>query len=162
MDHITNQPQNQYPVRPQPIAPARTDPLADAIAEIQRIVAQHPELTDFGFGVFDERRLSPAEREAQFRRDRLSMFKQSSILDFLKARDWLQSQGKRQTINRIGTSYGLKHIAAHDIGYVTNGMFIAAAISAECQIERAGPGSPIAFFNVAKAAWRYRRNGGMV
>jgi hypothetical protein len=141
---------------------APADPLRSAIAEIRRAIAQYPELTDFGFGAcFGERRLPSAEREAAFRANRAKMFEERSLLQFLSARAWLQGQGKRQTINRRGTSYGLKHIAAHDIGYVTNGMFICAAISAGFQIERAGAwwGSPNAWLNISTRAWRRRRDG---
>jgi hypothetical protein len=157
MYHISGYNGSQYPVGQQPAA--RPDPLADAIAEIQMIVARYPELTYSGFGVSDGRNLSPAEREEKFRLDRLAMFKPSSLLDFLKARDWLRDQPVRYTLNRMGTSYELKHIAEHDIGYCPHGLFIAAAVSAELQVERAGPGSPNAFFSIAQSAWRYRRDG---
>jgi hypothetical protein len=125
-------------------------------------VTRHPELTDFGFGVFGERRLPPAEREAAFKANRAKMFAERSLLQFIRARAWLRGQGRRKTINRIGTSYGLKHVAAHDIGYVTNGIFIAAAVAAGFQVERAGPWrqSPNAFINISTYAWRRPRVDG--
>jgi len=161
VEHVADHPRSQYPVSAQTTVPA--DPLADALAEVQRIVAQYPELTNFGFGVFDQHRLSPAERDEQFLRNRSAMFEERSLVEFLRARAWLQGQGKRQTINRWGTSYGLKHVAEHDIGYVTNGMFIAAAVSAGFAIERARRGwrlSPNAWMNISTRAWRRRTDGG--
>jgi hypothetical protein len=143
---------------------APTDPRRDAIAEILLAVTRHPELNDFGFGVYGEhwRRLSPEEREAEFQANRAKMFEERSLVQFLRAREWLQGQGKRKTLNRFGTSYGLKHVAAHDIGYCTNGIFIAAAIAAGFQVERAGPWrqSPNAFINISTYAWRRPRVDG--
>jgi hypothetical protein len=155
VENISERPKSQSNFKP-------TDPLAQAAAEIRRIVRQYPELTDFGFGVFGERHLSPEERAEEFAINRAKMFEDRSLLQFIRARDWLQGQGIRKTINRCGTSYRLKHVAAHDIGYVSNGMFIAAAISAEFLVERAGPwrDSPNAWFNVSTSAWRRRRDTG--
>jgi hypothetical protein len=48
--------------------------------------------------------------------------------DFIKVCKWLTGIGKRKTINKKHSSYGLKHIAEKDIGYITNGTFIAGAI----------------------------------
>lgn len=41
---------------------------------------------------------------------------------------WLEDKKKTKTINRRHSSYGLKHIAETEIGYIGNGAFIAAAI----------------------------------
>jgi len=54
-----------------------------------------------------------------------------SLAQFIVARRWLSQFGKLKSLNKRGSSYGLKHVAAHDIGYVTNGVFIAAAIAEE-------------------------------
>jgi hypothetical protein len=157
----TNSPSSQHAISPSDDA----DPaLCDAIADILLAVTRYPELTDFGFGVYGERRrrLSPEEREAEFQVNRAKMFEECSLLQFISARAWLQGQQKRKTINKMGTSYGLKHVAEHDFGYVTNGIFIAAAISAGFEIERAGAWqqSPNAFMNVSTRAWRRARDGG--
>jgi hypothetical protein len=137
--------------------------LREAIAEILMVVTRYPELTDFGFGAcFGERKLPPEEREAQFQINRAKMFEERSLRQFISAHDWLQGQGRRKSLNRRGTSYGLKHVAAHDIGYVTNGIFIAAAVSAGFRTERAGPlqQSPNARMNISTKAWRRPRVGG--
>ena len=156
MENISERPESQCNSAP-------ADHLEEAAAEIQRIVALHPERTDFGFGIFDERGLSPEERETEFKRNRAIMFEERSLLQFMAARAWLHGQQKRKTIYRKGTSYWLKHVASHDIGYVTNGMFIAAAVSAGFQIGRVRSwrdgSTPNAWFNISKRAWR-RREGG--
>jgi hypothetical protein len=60
-----------------------------------------------------------------------------------------------KSFNKRGTSYGLKHIAEHDMGYCTNGVFIAAAIAEGFRVRREGR-SPNAVFNISTAAWRRR------
>jgi hypothetical protein len=158
--NYTNSPASQPLIQHRDNAPnVPADQLREAIAEILMVVTRYPELTDFGFGVWGERirHLSPAEREAEFKVNRAKMFEERSLRQFLHARDWLQGQQKRKTINQWGTSYGLKHVAAHDVGYITNGVFVAAAVSAGFQIERAGTLSPNAYMSISTRAWRRPR-----
>lgn len=128
----------------------------EAIQEIERIIAEYPELTDFGFGTYNDRRLSPEQRQENFRTDRTLMFHPNSLNGFTKARAWLRQWPKTKHPNTHGTSYGLKHVAEHDIGYVTNGMFIAAAIAEGFTVKRSGPydTGPNAYFNITKHAWK--------
>jgi hypothetical protein len=96
-------------------------------ADIAAVIAKVPWLNAFGIGIFDGYRGRPAaEREAIFRRD------QAKLLDDVdgcsRAEAWLRGKAKRKTINPHRSSYGLKHLAAHQAGYITNGAFIAAAI----------------------------------
>jgi|SRR6267154_5524161 hypothetical protein len=123
-----------------------------SIDAINRAIDLFPELTDFGFGTFDERRLSPKERAEKFLKNRELMYTARSIEQFQKACDWLNRQPRTKRINpEAGTSYGLKHVAAHSAGYVTNGMFIAAAIACGFEVQRAYD-SPNAWFNISKRA----------
>jgi hypothetical protein len=75
-----------------------------------------------------------------------------SLAQFMAARGWLRRFSKIRALNRRGTSYGLKHCAEDDIGYVTNGVFIAAAITEGFNVRRVGPN---AWFNISTEAWRY-------
>jgi hypothetical protein len=126
----------------------------EAIQEIERIIAEYPELTDHGFGTYKDRRLSPEQRQENFRIDRALMFHPDSIDGFSKARAWLRQWPKTKHPNTSGTSYGLKHVAEHDIGYVTNGMFIAAAIAEGFTIKRDGPNARL---NITKDAGKPKR-----
>lgn len=121
----------------------------DGVEEaINRVVAQFPDLTDFGFGVWNEHRLSREERIAKFAEDRARMFHPRSLEQFVRACAWLQPLERTQHVNpRAGSSYGMKHVAEHDIGYITNGMFIAAAVACGLQIKRIED-SPNAWFNL--------------
>jgi hypothetical protein len=71
----------------------------------------------------------------------------------MAARQWLSQFGRIKALNRRGTSCGLKHVAEHDIGYITNGAFIAAAIAEGFTVQRADDG-PNACFNISTKAWR--------
>jgi hypothetical protein len=114
------------------------------IEAIKQAVERFPELTAFGFGVFDEARLSPVEREISFREERQNMFTAQALVYFQKAVDWLSRQQKTKTSNqRAGTSYGIKHKmeAGDGRNYVPNGIFIAAAHACGFKVVREFPGS---------------------
>jgi hypothetical protein len=54
-----------------------------------------------------------------------------------------------KTINRRHSSYGLKHLAEPEIGYVTNGAFIAAAVHCGFSFETY-PDSPNVCFGISE------------
>jgi len=126
---------------------------AEAEGSIQAAVDRFPDLTDFGFGIFDPYRLTPAQRQEQFRQSRADLFARGSLEDFVRAKRWLSAQPKTKNINSsAGSSYWLKHVAEEDIGYTTNGIFIAAAVAAGFTVERCwrcDDESPNAFFNIS-------------
>jgi hypothetical protein len=128
--------------------------LAAALADMERVLAQEPMLNDFGFGAFGWRSLTPEERAAAMAKDRERIREPGSLAQFLAARRWLAGFAKLKSLNQRGSSYGLKHHAAHDIGYVTNGVFIAAAIAEGFRVQRIRFDGPNAWFNIASAAWR--------
>jgi hypothetical protein len=125
----------------------------EAAASVQAAIDLFPDLTDFGFGVFDAYRLTPTQRQEQFRKSRADMFARRSLEDFVRAKRWLSAQTKTKNINSgAGSSYYLKHVAEEDIGYTTNGIFIAAAAAAGFTVERCrrrDDESPNAFFNIS-------------
>jgi hypothetical protein len=131
--------------------------LASAAIDMDRVLEREPQLGDFGFGVWDPRSKTPAERAAELLRDREDMRAPRSLAAFMAARGWLRQFRKIKALNRRGTSYGLKHFAEDDIGYATNGVFIAAAIAEGFTVRRAGAygDSPNAWFNISTEAWRY-------
>ena len=82
------------------------DDLVEAEAMVRQIIADHPDLTDCGIGLFRERRLTDAERVNQFTRCRDRMLDPRSIRQFCAARAWLQQFPK------IPTSITPKHPTA--------------------------------------------------
>jgi hypothetical protein len=129
--------------------------LASAAIDMDRVLEREPLLGDFGFGVWDPRSKTPEERAADLRLNREYIREPRSLAQFMAARGWLRQFRKIKALNRRGTSYGLKHDAEDDIGYVTNGCFIAAAIAEGFTVRRAGAygDSPNAWFNISTEAW---------
>ena len=119
------------------------DTIAAGAEAMGAVMAEYPDLTDFGFGV---------SAEQTFDVERLKLTEDRSLSQFMRARQWLRKFPKTKTLNRrAGSSYGLKHVAAHSIGYVTNGVFIAAAAAEGFTIERITD-SPNAWFNISTRA----------
>lgn len=107
--------------------------------KIEEIVKQYSDLTDFGFGVY------PGQ---SFEVERAKMFEPRSMEEMELAVRWLAGQRRTKTVwDGSPNSYGLKHLAENDIGYVTNGMFIAAGISIGLLVKRDGPN---AVFNLSR------------
>jgi hypothetical protein len=100
-----------------------------------------------------------AEHEAEFNRWREDMRTPRSLAQFMAARGWLRQFSKIKAPNKCGTSYGLKHCAEDDIGYTTNGCFIAAAIAEGFAVRRTDYDSPNAWFNISTEAWRHVERG---
>lgn len=95
--------------------------------KIASVIKKVPELTDFGIGLYEGGRgLSKKEYELKFKSEQEKLL--NSTDDFEKICNWLTKIDKIKTINTRRSSYSLKHIAEKEIGYITNGVFIAAAI----------------------------------
>lgn len=128
--------------------------LAAAAIDMDRVLEREPQLSDNGFKQLDRAR-PRAEQDAEFLKWRESIREPRSLAQFMAARDWLSQFRKTKALNRRGSSYGLKHWAEDDIGYITNGVFIAAAIAEGFTVRRTDPGSPNAWFNISTEAWRH-------
>lgn len=102
----------------------------DDKAQLAAVIHFHPLLCDHGMGTMDHWRLSLSEQKQNLARDRRQLRK--SVDEVVKTRSWLRSNvAKIKTINRQAHSYRLKHLAEMEIGYITNGVLIAAAILEE-------------------------------
>ena len=115
-------------------------PLDEAVAEyrtgeyrtwdkLKALMAEHPTLNDFGIGhgSAEYSNDSPEWRILQAKREIL----RARIPEVIWTVDWLRSNVEPiKTINRRHSSYGLKHLAQLFCpnGYLTNGVFIAAAL----------------------------------
>lgn len=89
-----------------------------------------PDLTSFGIGLYsDHQKLPHAERMARFKKERDELKVNHAAVE--RTAKWIKENlTVIKAINSHYTSYGLKHRAEFDIGYVTNGVFIAAAVIA--------------------------------
>jgi hypothetical protein len=145
-----------------PAAVIRSD--AEARAAIARILLDHPELSDFGYGVYGAETLSREEYAKQLKANRAKLLEPISLARFIRAVSWLASFPKTKAINKRGSSYGLKHHCARYLGgpeggYTTNGVFICAAIAAGFKVERCWYGSPNAFLGISSLAWSEPERG---
>jgi hypothetical protein len=117
------------------------------VEQINRVIEQLPQLTDFGFGVGGGHRIRPPDEVARdFATNRGLMFKPRSLEQFERACGWW---GRQRRVQRINPGAGLKHRAAKSIGYVTNGMFIAAACASGFRVQRIST-TPNAWFNLSR------------
>ncbi len=114
-------------------------------------MTQEPLLNDFGIGLFSEHgRKPPGEKARILAEDREKL--RGSLDDVAWTVRWLGSNIEPiKTINRRHSSYGLKHLAERQgpRRYLTNGVFIAAAIIAEYPC-KTYPGSPNACFGMSE------------
>lgn len=135
---------------------------ANPRAAVESVLSAHPRLTSRGLGIYGEHRGNPHEEHtpaaAEFERLRSEMLGDQQILQFIAADAFLCSAGAPiKTLNRKRSSYGLKHdvegwLERHgvDMTYVSNGMFIAAALARGFRGEPGEPSSPNLVFNIGQ------------
>jgi hypothetical protein len=98
---------------------------------------QHPLLNSFGIGVFEGRRMTIEQRQAELAvgRERLA----NAEATVLETAVWLRENIRPIKRPTVG-SYGMKHVMERATGkYVTNGEFIAAALIAGYTFRRVQP-----------------------
>lgn len=99
--------------------------------DLRKAFEVEPTLTDFGMGIYQQKRYKPDEAACKIEADRADILTNDRFLRmFQVCCAWLSLCKTRKTTNRkVGTSYALKHRAERYFGeYVTNGAFIAAVI----------------------------------
>ena len=116
--------------------------------KIKICIKQLPTLTDFGVGIYaNGKGLSTSEKEIQFKEEQLKLI--NNVDSFHKTCKWLSDIQQIKSINTRRTSYGLKSLAERDIGYITNGVFIAAAIHCGFKF-KVDSNSPNVSFNISE------------
>lgn len=95
---------------------------AFAQASLRRAMDLAPELGGFGYRVTRDRGETPEEAKARFLENRAEMFGEHGFDEFIRATEFLSKFGRRKSMNRKRSSYGLKHDAEREAGdYVANG-----------------------------------------
>lgn len=118
-------------------------------ARLAITMAKHPELNDFGIGLFDGGRGLSAEEKLEKNAENRRILRASTAA-VASTVTWLQENVERTgTLNKRHTSYGIKHMAEKDIGYITNGVMIAAGIISGYPYEIV-PGSPNVPFGMSE------------
>ena len=107
------------------------------------ILAEYPTLTVYGFENPDE--TDPAEMQ-----ERSEELRKSEAA-FDAACAWIREHLPLTPRSRgYYSSYYLKHVAEVEIGYLTNGLFIAAMIQCGHRFRQPGRGNPNAYFPLHK------------
>ncbi len=140
---------------------------------VERILNEHQSLTPRGFDhsgiVYDsDRSLTFQGRQLEFEYRRKEAMHDRSMDEFELAMIYLEMQGRRKTINHNFSSYGLKHRAeglsrregkhTHLGNYVSNGMFIVAALASGFQVQQIGR-TYNACFNISSRTIRSTADG---
>ncbi len=114
---------------------------------LRQILIQAPTLNTFGFGLgMDSRGKSDVERAAILAERRQSLLASADRVK--QACTWVDAHLlSRGTLNHRHSSYGLKHLAEQDIGYLTNGQLIAAMIACGYRYQVVGMN---AHFNISE------------
>lgn len=117
---------------------------------IRKILATLPGLAMHGFAVVGEEIVPIVQIDEQRAIERAALLHGDSVKTIVIAAGWVKHYLLRDTrINRQRTSYGLKHIAERQIGYVANGQFIMAMLLMNFHLEVAGNEG---LFNVTEAS----------
>jgi hypothetical protein len=113
--------------------------------DIAAVIGKIPELSAYGIGYPSDLYRTPEERKAWLREQQARLL--GDVDGCSRAEAWLRGKRKRRTVNGHCTSYWLKHVAEKEVGYITNGAFIAAAIHCgfRCRIN---PRSPNPYFDI--------------
>lgn len=131
--------------------------LPGARAAISAVMDREPALCANGMRSYDLRQ-TPQQNAKAFEDWRREMLEPHAIAQFMRAVEYLKTLAMSKTANRDRTSYGYKHNAEHfhkdrspdDDPYVSNGMFIAAAVHCGFKIKRDHDNSPNVLINIAK------------
>ena len=95
-------------------------------SDLRTVMDRLPRLNYFGIGIYMPAHKTPQQRRQELDEGRTIL--SNSLEACNRACRWLAEVDKIKTINLGVRSYALKHLAEKDIGYVTNGAFIAAAV----------------------------------
>jgi hypothetical protein len=119
---------------------------AIAQASIQDVMKEFPDLTYFGFGIFNGFREQKSLDEIAKERKEL----ESATKQIEAARSWIKSNcAERKTANKNLWSYSLKHIIEDAVNlYISNGSCIAAFILEGYKVTRPAGWGPNCAFNV--------------
>ena len=80
---------------------------------------------------------------------------------FERSREWFRTYCRPSNKRRGLSSYWLKHVAGHDIGYVTSGPFVAAAIAEGYRVRRIGRTPNAELWLALNGYWSWRESAAL-
>lgn len=121
--------------------------------QIAAVIRQLPELTPHGIGLYDNGRgLSSQRKEQELRTAQAELLTMTAECGAICR--WLSDKSQIKRINKQHSSYSLKHMAEKELGYISNGAFICAAVFCGFKYQIAGPN---AYFNISEKSLRAAR-----
>ena len=120
--------------------------------QMKNVLNNHPDLCDHGWR-------TRSMTDTKFQQERNKMLTNDALDQFKSACDWVRLMKPIRTIYRLPSSYGLKHKAEKYMDtYITNGVFIAAALHFGYRYRLCRADSPNCRFNMSKITIKnYRR-----
>ena len=112
--------------------------------QMKNVLNNHPNLCDFGWR-------TRAMTDTKFQEERNKMLTNDALVQFKSACEWVGLMEPIKTIYPRPSSYGLKHTAEKYMDtYITNGVFIAAALHFGYRYRLCRADSPNCSFNMSK------------
>lgn len=93
---------------------------------LAEVMEQHPQLGRFGIGVFDPDHKPQNVLDAELAESRAALVQREATVHEVVG--WLHANDLTPIQTPSAGSYTVKHLVEKDIGYVSNGEFIAAAL----------------------------------
>lgn len=93
--------------------------------QLENMIEQHPTLC-WGYYI-------NTDKKYDFQSNRVRLYK--SLDSVNRIAQWIQTHYQKSNKFSKYTSYGIKHFAEKEVGYVTNGEFIVAALLLDYEIE---------------------------
>jgi uncharacterized protein YozE (UPF0346 family) len=130
-----------------------------ACRKIRAVLKEHPILNPHGWVLNKEKGDSPESRKVRLKSERVRMLTDDFVEQFLLAEHWLGFVRPTKAANRHNSSYGYKHdvesyfnavrkkAGVQFNNYVSNGMFICAALAGGFEAFDLRPGSLNVAFN---------------
>lgn len=95
---------------------------------LEQVLKTNPDLGQNGFR---------QPRDTDEKHEEYRQIDDEFLLEFVLCTEWLRRTKSRKTINKVVTSYGIKHMAESDVGhYVSNGALLCAAIFLRVDLAR--------------------------
>lgn len=142
------------------------DPMPVTKEAILAILTEHPLLSYFGWGVYNDNNARSAKAKVELKELRAQLLEDAAIAQIERCCNWLAPIQKTKNCNPECDSYGLKHSVerhhrkdpAVKSWYISNGSFIVAALLSGFKQKRDDRGmGPNSYFNMSQADLRRRK-----
>ncbi|MBO1352009.1 MAG: hypothetical protein EBE86_033685 [Hormoscilla sp. GUM202] len=118
--------------------------------QLESVLKDYPTLNPHGF-VSASVAFGKAPQETDLKPSDFLKDADIYIPTIILCRQWLQDHQFRQTFNKAHSSYGYKHMVERRTNtYITNGAFIAAALTLDIPVKQCHPDSPNVYLPISE------------